>query len=55
MTSSHPHILDMTRVGSIEPLITRLYSALSPQELATSFQCGRNQSIETLVDKVLGI
>lgn len=54
MTSSHPHILEMTRVGSIQPLITRLYSAVSPQELATSFERGRRQSIETLVDRVLG-
>lgn len=54
MTSSHPHLLEMTRVGSIEPLVTQLYAVISPQELAEAFTRGRNQSIDALVDRVLG-
>jgi tetratricopeptide (TPR) repeat protein len=54
LSTAHPHLLEMTRVGSIEPIITQLYDAISPQELAPAFAKGRNQSIEVLVNQILG-
>jgi len=54
MSSSHPHLLEMTRVGSVAPLIAQLQGALSPQELAIAFERGRKQSIEAMVNHILG-
>ena len=54
MTTAHPHLLEMTRMSSLEPITSKLYDAKSPQELAPAFIRGRNQSIEAMVQKVLG-
>ncbi|MDZ4672173.1 MAG: protein kinase [Phototrophicales bacterium] len=55
MTTAHPHLLEMTRISSVEPLVAQLYTNLTPQELASAFERGRRQSIEALVDRGLGI